>query len=68
MIKLLEHALMLADDFEDGHHRLSDERALDETRSQQFTVAKVIVLAKPNQMEIRPADTRCERRQCDRAS
>jgi hypothetical protein len=37
MIKLLEDALMLADDLEDGTTGYLIERALDEARSQQFT-------------------------------
>jgi hypothetical protein len=37
MIKLLEDALMLADDLEDGATGNLIERALDEARSQQFT-------------------------------
>jgi hypothetical protein len=36
MIKLLEDALMLADDLEDGAIGYQIERALDEARSQQF--------------------------------
>ena len=37
MIKLLEDALMLADDLEDGTTGHLIERALDEARSQMFT-------------------------------
>jgi len=37
MIKLLEDALMLADDWGDGQTGYLIERALDEARSQQFT-------------------------------
>jgi hypothetical protein len=36
MIKLLEDALMLADDLEDDNTGYLIERALDEARSQQF--------------------------------
>ena len=37
MIKLLEDALMLADDLEDGNTGYLIERAFDEARSRQFT-------------------------------
>ena len=37
IIKLLEDALILADDLEDGQTGYLIERALDEARSQQFT-------------------------------
>ncbi len=37
MIKLLEDALMLADDLDDGTTGYLIERALDEARSRQFT-------------------------------
>jgi hypothetical protein len=40
MIKLLEDALMLADDLEDGTTGYLIERALDEARSQQFRPSK----------------------------
>lgn len=38
MIKLLEDALMLADDLEDGNTGYLIERALDEARSQMFSL------------------------------
>ena len=37
MIKLLEYALMLAEDLKDGNTGYLIERALDEARSRQFT-------------------------------
>ena len=37
VIKLLENALTLAEDMEDGTTAYLIERALDEARSQQFT-------------------------------